>query len=266
MKVPEALLSDADGTLVNTLNLIRQGQYETSKSYLTRQGIAIDDLPVYDTYEKLLNQTVGTSARDTLEKTLRLYYKNKPHHLLNLDFNDLHSQLNPVQDKIAPEYVKAYDGLSDFLSHLGKNGIKLAIFTSGTSHHIVRNFGIALPEMGLIDLYTCPNISDRDKLTTFESTVKQHYGIPEFTVVTCEDITAHKPDPEGVELAMSRLSVTPDNSLVLGDHKVDMQSGINAGVAQRIGITHGFDDRPTLEAAGATDVIDELTELTINLQ
>ena len=45
-----------------------------------------------------------------------------------------------------------------------------------------------------------------------------------------------------------------------------MQSGINAGVAQRIGITHGFDDRPTLEAAGATDVIDELTELTINLQ
>ncbi len=44
-----------------------------------------------------------------------------------------------------------------------------------------------------------------------------------------------------------------------------MQSGINAGVIQRVGITHGFDDREILEQAGATKVVDSLVELTDEL-
>ena len=265
MNRPEAILSDADGTLVDTLHLIRHGQYETSKLYIEQLGLADRECPNYDTYEQLLNQTVGTSARDTLEKTLRLLYHNQPHHLKGMDFDALHDLLNPIQDKIAPEFVKAYDGLSDFLSQLGNAGIKLAIFTSGTPHHIVRNFGVALPKIDLADLYIDTSTSDVDKLSLFVATVKQYYGISEFTVVTCDDTTTHKPDPESLKLAMNRLGVTPAHSLVLGDHKVDMQSGINAGVVQRIGVTHGFNDRPTLEAAGASRVIDSLAELTLSL-
>lgn len=36
----EAIISDADGTLVNTLHLIRHGQYETAKAYLAQNGVA----------------------------------------------------------------------------------------------------------------------------------------------------------------------------------------------------------------------------------
>lgn len=35
-------------------------------------------------------------------------------------------------------------------------------------------------------------------------------------------------------------AIISDNVAVLGDHKVDMQTAVNAGVLDRIGITHGL--------------------------
>lgn len=264
MEYPKAILSDADGTLIDTVRLIRHGQYETAKQYLTKHGISENELPEYDAYEVLLNQVVGGSARDTLERTVRLLYESQPHHLSGMDFDALHDMLNPVQDALAPEYIVPYEGLSAFFSRLGTLGIKLAIFTSGTPHHVVRNFGIALPELRLDELYKDTSRSDKDKLTEFENTLLGYFKLPAFTVVTCDDVATHKPDPASLELAMRRLEVPPDESMVLGDHTVDMKSGINAGIKQRVGVTHGFNDRETLLAAGATDVIDSLDEIFRN--
>lgn len=261
MEKPAAILSDADGTLVDTVRLIRHGQYETAITYLAQQGIPAADLPDYSAYEVLLNRTVGGSARDTLERTVRLLYEDKAHHLEGLDFDALHDLLDPTQDRIAPEFVRAYEGLSAFLTYLGDAGIKLAIFTSGTPHHVVRNLGIALPELGLTTLYQDKTVSDKEKLALFEQKLQQYFNLAAFTVVTCTDVTTHKPHPASLQLGMQRLGVQPEYALVLGDHKVDIQAGINAGVPELIGVTHGFNDRPTLEAAGATRVIDSLGEL-----
>ena len=265
MMTPEAFLSDADGTLVDTLHLIRHGQYETSKAYLMQVGVAPSAIPSYETYEVLLNQVVGGSARDTLERTVRLLYQDQPHHLDGLDFDALHDMLNPVQDKLAPEFVKPYEGLSRFLNRIGETGIKLAIFTSGTPHHVVRNFGVALPELGLTELYKDTGTGDVQKLRLFESQVKQHFAITEFTVVTCDDVSTHKPDPASLIMAMDRLNVQPDRSAVLGDHIVDIKAGVNAHVLERIGITHGFNGDRLLLDAGATRVVHSLDELTNQL-
>ena len=262
---PKAIISDSDGTLVNTLRLIRYGQYETFKTYFTAKGVNLEDIPDCETYEELLNRTVGGSARDTLERTARLVFEDRPQYLEDADFDKLHDLLNPIQDNIAPEFVKAYEGLPSLLNRLGDLDIKLAIFTSGTPHHIVRNIGVSLPELGLTDLYKSADMSDTEKLRLFEKTVKEHFAIPEFTVVTCEDILTHKPDPASLNLAMKRLGVVSRNSLIIGDHAVDMQAGIKAGVPVRLGVTHGFDDDKVLLNAGATDVIHSLDELTARL-
>lgn len=262
---PEAIISDSDGTLVDTLHLIRHGQYETFKTYFTAQEVDPADIPSYEDYEVVLNQTVGGSARDTLERTARVVFENRPQYLEGADFDELHDLLNPIQDKIAPEFVEAYKGLPRLLNRLGELGIKLAIFTSGTPHHIVRNIGVSLPELGLTDLYKSTDMTDTEKLRLFEKTVKEHFAIPEFTVVTCEDVSTHKPDPASLVMAMQRLGVTPENSLVFGDHAVDMQAGINAGVPVRIGVTHGFNGDKVLLDAGATGVVHSLDELTDQL-
>lgn len=265
MTTPEAVISDSDGTLVDTLHLIRHGQYETFKTYFIANGVDLANIPDYETYEKSLNQTIGGSARDTLERTARLVFDDCPEYLEYADFDKLHDLLNPIQDEIAPEFVKAYEGLSRLLSRLGELGIKLAIFTSGTAHHIVRNIGISLPELGLADLYKSTDMTDTQKLRLFEETVKTYFAIPDFTVVTCEDVTTHKPDPASLIIAMKRLGVTPEKSLVFGDHAVDMQAGINASVPMRIGVTHGFNGDKDLLKAGATVVVHSLDELAVKL-
>jgi len=213
-------------------------------------------------YGYCLNQVVSGSTRHTLDRTARLLYAAFPHYLESMDFDDLNSLLNPIQDRIAPEYAKPYEGLSDILVLLGRVGIKLAIFTSGTPHHIVRNFGAALPELGLVRLHRDKTITDGEKLHIFEDTVKEKFDIPAFTVVTALDTVHRKPKPDSLLLAMERLYETPERAIVLGDHTVDMQAGVKAGAQVRVGITtHGFQDKAVLRAAGATHTITSLHEL-----
>ena len=262
----EALISDSDGTLLDTVSLIRHGQYEIAKQYLVEHGIPDEEIPSYETYDDSLTKTVGGSARDTLERTVRLLYEASPHHLNGMDFDKLHDMLNPVQDRIAKEHIKAYEGLSDFLHGLGEAGIALAIFTSGTPHHIVRNFGIALPELEMEEVHLDTSKSDEEKLRDFEKRFADVFGISKFVVVTSDDTEKHKPEPDSLHLAMNRLGVDSSQSAVLGDHKVDMQTGVNAGVDKRIGVTHGFDDADTLKLHGATYIANSLSEVTKHLE
>lgn len=263
MKTLGAIISDADGTLVDTVRLIRHGQYETVRTYLQRfEGIAV---PSFDEYEPLLAQAIGGSAHDTLRRTVQLICTGTPDVLSRMDFDELHDLLNPIQDKLAAEYVTAYKGLDELLRRVGELNMKFAIVTSGTPHHVMRNFGVSLPQLGLAELYMMKGKSDGAKLAEFEAAVSSHFGIAGFTVVTCDDVRAHKPDPAGIELAMQRLGVEPEQSMVLGDHIVDMQAGRAAGAQECIGVSHGFDDEHTLIRAGATRVIHSLEELTSSL-
>lgn len=261
----KAIISDADGTLVNTLYLIRHGQYETAKSYLKQHGVPIEHIPSYEEYEKHLHTVLGGSARETLERTIKLIYEEVPEHIEGINYDVLHDMLNPIQDKIAPEYVKAYPGLKSLLSTLGKEKIDLAVFTSGTPHHVVRNFGIAIFELGLTGLYKESKHSDLEKMHILEQKMEQYFDIPKMTFITCDDITANKPDPESIFIALERLNKSKTDALVLGDHKVDMQAGVNAGVPVRVGVSHGFDGEEVLKKAGATQVIHSLNELPILL-
>lgn len=258
----EALLSDADGTLVDTVTLIRHGQYQAAVQYLESHGLGLEDIPDYDLYVTHLNQTVGGPARHTLEVTLRSLYGDKLHLLDGVDYDKLHDLLNPVQDKIAAEFIKAYESLDETLCYLGDSEIMLAILTSGTPHHIVRNFSIALPTLGTLELLNEPGLNPQQRLDAFSRKLKDYYRLPGFAVITADDTDKHKPNPEIVSLALQRLGLEDtDQAALLGDHSVDMQLGINAGVTTRIGVTHGFDDRQTLLGAGATATIDSLVEL-----
>jgi pyrophosphatase PpaX len=82
------------------------------------------------------------------------------------------------------------------------------------------------------------------------------------SIVDSTRYTAHKPDPEGLYVAMNDLGITdPKEVIFVGDAIMDIEAGKAAGVLQTIGITHGFNDRDVLQKAGADVVIDELLQL-----
>jgi phosphoglycolate phosphatase-like HAD superfamily hydrolase len=256
-----AIISDADGTLVNTVYLIRHGQYEATADYLMEKGVPRRDIPTYEVYESYINKGVGGSTRETLEKTLRLLYgETHEHHLGKIDFDELDQRLTPVQDRIAPLYVHPFHGLTELFSWAGKTQTALGIFTSGTPYMIVRHFGICLPALGYTDLFKNGNVAQREMLQAFIERAKAVYGIPKLVVITCDDVSKTKPDPEGIFKAMQELHVAPDEVITLGDHPADMQAA-RAAKAHPLGISHGFGTPAELKEAGALRVVDDLASV-----
>ncbi len=49
-------------------------------------------------------------------------------------------------------------------------------------------------------------------------------------VVTCDDTDRHKPDPEPVLLALSKLDISEEEAIMIGDSKFDILCAHNAGV------------------------------------
>jgi len=87
-------------------------------------------------------------------------------------------------------------------------------------------------------------------------------------IVGGEDVTRHKPDPEGLQRALASLGIEGDQALYVGDHPVDGQAAAGAGVRfVRVLTGEDFGDEPwagidplaTIADVGALPaVIDEL--------
>lgn len=59
-------------------------------------------------------------------------------------------------------------------------------------------------------------------------------------ILGAEDVTEHKPHPQGLQLALARLQVEASRSLYVGDHPVDAEAAERAGipfVAVRTGVS-----------------------------
>ncbi len=86
------------------------------------------------------------------------------------------------------------------------------------------------------------------------------------TLVTYEDTTRHKPNPDPLLVAMERLGVQPADVVYIGDAVVDIQAGKAAGM-YTIGVTWGAGDRGELikaEPDGLFDSIEEVSSAVIN--
>ncbi|MDE2127675.1 MAG: HAD family hydrolase [Armatimonadetes bacterium] len=78
--------------------------------------------------------------------------------------------------------------------------------------------------------------------------------------ITADDIQHPKPAPDGILLAMSRLSCSATGTAYVGDTVYDMQAAHAAGV-HAIGVTWGAGRAPELKAAGATSICTTPAEL-----
>lgn len=89
-----------------------------------------------------------------------------------------------------------------------------------------------------------------------------HVGLDAYfqTVVGYEDTTRHKPNPEPVLEALTRLGVPADDAVFVGDSPHDIHAGRAAGVATIAALWGAF-DRETLAAAGPDHLIECASDL-----
>jgi phosphoglycolate phosphatase len=75
------------------------------------------------------------------------------------------------------------------------------------------------------------------------------------TIVGYEDVPECKPHPAGLLLALERLNVAPEHALYIGDHVVDAEAAVRAGVPF-VGVLTGTTTRACFEARSALCVPD----------
>lgn len=79
-------------------------------------------------------------------------------------------------------------------------------------------------------------------------------------IVTIDDVTHPKPDPEPINMALDKLDATVDNAIMVGDSIFDIRAGKNAGVlTAAAGWT--IKGRKTLEMESPDYVLDRMSDL-----
>jgi phosphoglycolate phosphatase len=79
-------------------------------------------------------------------------------------------------------------------------------------------------------------------------------------IIGGEDVATHKPDPQGLRLAIAKLNAPTADVIYVGDHVVDAQAAARAGVGF-VGVLTGQSTRESLALHGARRVLDSLAEL-----
>lgn len=79
-------------------------------------------------------------------------------------------------------------------------------------------------------------------------------------VVTLDDVTKAKPDPEGIKLAMRKLDADPDSTLMVGDSQYDIQAAQNAGI-RAAGVAWSIKGKEFLNRFEPDYMLDDIRDL-----
>lgn len=93
-----------------------------------------------------------------------------------------------------------FPGMRQLIGELRRRGYRMGIVTSRTRDSLER----ALVYLGMEDTFSA--------------------------IVTCDDTTVHKPEPEPALIGLEKLDVRPDQALFVGDTHYDMGCAHNAGI------------------------------------
>lgn len=173
----------------------------------------------------------------TIERTIGLPMREAVRRIVGLEDDERIEEFLTHYRALADKYMTAnthfYPEALPTLRSLRGRGAKIAIISSKTSHRIREAFV-------------------RDKAE----------DLVDF-IIGCEEVTALKPSPEGIRLALTRFGLSPADALYTGDSTTDAAAAQNAGVAF-CGVTHGVTTAEELAAYPHEAISDTLeTALTL---
>lgn len=152
---------------------------------------------------------------------------------VSIDYHGFRRKLYSILDEFeldSCENAVAFPDAASTLGLLHSKSVKLAVLTNGGRRAASRVLGRA----GLLDYF-------------------------EF-VLTREDVDAMKPNPEGVNLAVSMFSLPKDHVFYVGDSLYDIMAAKKAGL-RVISVATGNYTAERLRSEGSDEVIDSLRSL-----
>lgn len=130
--------------------------------------------------------------------------------------------------------VSSYRGVEELMYFLKQSGIKVALNT-GYNTYVAQ---LLLERMGWV--------------------LGKEYDI----LVTADDVTLGRPNPDMILEAMKKLGIKDPNSVLkVGDSTIDIKEGKNANCGITIGVTTGAHTYEQLASAEPTYILDSLVNL-----
>ena len=121
--------------------------------------------------------------------------------------SDLYAMYQQALYPTPPDLNRLYPGIRSVLEGLYARGTKLGVITSR----------LRWVQMGGVYSGASQELKETGVVGLFE------------VVVGYEDTTNHKPHPEPVQLALTTLSVSPQDAVMIGDTPADIEAGRAAG-------------------------------------
>lgn len=175
---------------------------------------------------------VGNGAKLLIERSM-----SAERDWTDSEFEKVFSLYNELYNADTLYLTEPYGGVIDMLHSLKNAGIKTAVLSNK------------------------PHIATEDVVRTV-------FGEELFDVVQgAVDGVPLKPDPTAVFGIMDKLNLNSENTIFVGDTKVDIGTGKNAGLYS-VGVLWGFRDEAELSEAGADIIIsspEKITEIAMNL-
>lgn len=145
-------------------------------------------------------------------------------------FDKVFEYYNDRYNADVKRYTAPYDGIEELIKNLKDNGILTAV------------------------------ISNKPDYAACEA-VKTFFGENSFDIVHGQrEGIKIKPDPEGAADILTTLGVKPEETVYVGDTRVDMRTGKSLG-AYTIGVLWGFRDFEELQTNGADRIISHPREI-----
>ncbi len=210
----KACVFDLDGTLTDTLDSLSYSVNETMKeaglSPITREQC---------------REFVGNGAKVLIEKALRASGDDQLSH-----FDRAFRAYQQIFDENCMYHVRPYPGITEMLSELKKQGMKLGVLSNKPDRQAVHV------------------VEDVFGEHVFDYVQGQKEGIP------------RKPDPAALLSIGEHFGVLPSEILYVGDSEVDAETGKAAHI-DTILVSWGFRTRRELKAAGAEKLADTTEEI-----
>ncbi len=173
----------------------------------------------------------GKEKWQAIHDIIQVLVQNKPDsEKVSRIYQDFENKLKFAYS-VNPMYL--FDGVLDTINQLRKDQIKIA-FNTGYSRPVAESI------LRKIDVQIGRDID---------------------TLITSSDVLHSRPAPDMILKACEIFQIAPENSVKIGDSKIDIEEGKNAGVKYNIGITTGAQQRQILEQAEPDFIIDHMNEL-----
>ena len=182
------------------------------------------------TLEQVLDAGAGKEKSQAIRDVLALDENSHSNEEVAAIFSDFQSRLAAAYETLD---VKEQQGASEVFSALRARGIKVVLNTGydrSTAEKLINKIGWSIGT----------NIDG---------------------IVTASDVSNGRPGPEMIQLAMKQTEVANAEAVVkIGDSRIDIEEGKNAGCGLTYGITTGAQTEAMLRAAAPTDVVQSLSD------